>query len=223
MTHLLSGALVSGVRQLALFPDEQAALPGGRARSLNDLDDDTRARFARKLAPWPDSEGHRWWLGASGGPGGGHGKFQLRRGDPTQTVLAHRLAWHLQHGPLDPALILRHTCDVRLCTNPQHLVPGSVADNVHDMLSRGRHHNGSPRWQPHRDSRSPAHLSHDVRTAVRHALATSGANPDSIAAAARTALTTGRSALQDALPLLPADVEPHVRLFEVAPPATAAT
>jgi hypothetical protein len=34
--------------------------------------------------------------------------------------------------------VVRHTCDNRLCVNPEHLVIGSQADNVQDMHERGR-------------------------------------------------------------------------------------
>lgn len=32
-----------------------------------------------------------------------------------------------------------HKCDVRACVNPDHLYVGTVTQNVHDMLARGRH------------------------------------------------------------------------------------
>ena len=35
-------------------------------------------------------------------------------------------------------LVVRHTCDNIKCLNPQHLIPGTVADNVRDMDLRGR-------------------------------------------------------------------------------------
>lgn len=49
---------------------------------------------------------------------------------------AHRIAYRNKHGYL-PAL-LRHTCDNRKCCNPDHLVPGTQADNMRDMVERGR-------------------------------------------------------------------------------------
>lgn len=35
-------------------------------------------------------------------------------------------------------LVVRHTCDNIKCLNPEHLIPGTVADNVKDMDERGR-------------------------------------------------------------------------------------
>ena len=51
-------------------------------------------------------------------------------------MAAHRKAYRDKHGDL-PAL-LRHTCDNPACSNPEHLVPGTQADNMRDMVSRGR-------------------------------------------------------------------------------------
>ena len=35
-------------------------------------------------------------------------------------------------------LVLRHKCDTPLCINPNHLIPGTHKDNVHDMIKRNR-------------------------------------------------------------------------------------
>lgn len=32
--------------------------------------------------------------------------------------------------------MVRHTCDIRNCVNPAHLIVGTSADNVRDMLER---------------------------------------------------------------------------------------
>jgi len=49
---------------------------------------------------------------------------------------AHRLAWEAVHGPTDS--LLRHTCDNRKCRNVAHLIEGTQADNMKDMLDRNR-------------------------------------------------------------------------------------
>lgn len=52
---------------------------------------------------------------------------------------AHRLAWFYTYGSFpSEGLALCHHCDTPLCCNPAHLFPGSFADNVHDMCSKGR-------------------------------------------------------------------------------------
>lgn len=49
---------------------------------------------------------------------------------------AHRIAFRERHGYL-PAVV-RHTCDNPACSNPDHLLGGTQADNMRDMVERGR-------------------------------------------------------------------------------------
>jgi HNH endonuclease len=53
-------------------------------------------------------------------------------------VLAHRVAYVVFNGEIPVNSVVRHTCDTSLCVNPKHLVLGTQADNVNDMLLRGR-------------------------------------------------------------------------------------
>jgi hypothetical protein len=46
---------------------------------------------------------------------------------------AHRLAWEVKHGPIPDGLVLRHRCNARGCCNPDHLVPGTRAENNADQ------------------------------------------------------------------------------------------
>jgi hypothetical protein len=52
--------------------------------------------------------------------------------------LAHRLAYHIAVGDIPDGAVVRHTCDVPACCNPDHLELGSQADNVQDAKDRGR-------------------------------------------------------------------------------------
>lgn len=55
--------------------------------------------------------------------------------------LAHRLAYaaanSLKIEDLD-GVVIRHRCDNPLCIRPEHLLPGTQADNVKDMYERSR-------------------------------------------------------------------------------------
>lgn len=51
---------------------------------------------------------------------------------------AHRYAYSTRHGRFRPGAIIMHTCDTRLCCNPDHLRAGTVAENVADMVAKGR-------------------------------------------------------------------------------------
>jgi hypothetical protein len=50
---------------------------------------------------------------------------------------AHRLVCSLFHGPLEAGVVVRHRCNNRKCSNPDHLVKGTHSDNVQDNHGSG--------------------------------------------------------------------------------------
>lgn len=52
--------------------------------------------------------------------------------------LAHRLVYILEKGKIPDNIVIRHTCDNRICCNVNHMVLGTNKDNSGDMVSRGR-------------------------------------------------------------------------------------
>jgi hypothetical protein len=54
--------------------------------------------------------------------------------------LAHRVAYALTFPEWDGKQNVLHRCDNPSCVNPTHLFPGSQADNVADMIAKGRAH-----------------------------------------------------------------------------------
>lgn len=50
----------------------------------------------------------------------------------------HRIVWELYNGRSAEGLVIRHSCDNPKCINPEHLLLGTVAENVRDMDMRNR-------------------------------------------------------------------------------------
>ena len=68
----------------------------------------------------------------------GYGKIRDRTGGKFRDLFAHRVSWEVLYGPIPDGLCVLHRCDNPCCVNPKHLFLGTSADNVHDMISKGR-------------------------------------------------------------------------------------
>jgi len=55
-----------------------------------------------------------------------------------KTKRLHRVIFESVYGPIPENRIVRHTCDSPSCVNPKHLILGTQAENIKDMVERGR-------------------------------------------------------------------------------------
>lgn len=68
---------------------------------------------------------------------GGYGQIKNKG----KFLKAHRVSYELFRGPIPQNLFVCHACDVRPCTNPDHLFLGTPGDNMRDMVAKGRNVN----------------------------------------------------------------------------------
>lgn len=53
-------------------------------------------------------------------------------------IFAHRASWAFYNGPIPEGMNILHSCDTPSCINPEHLFSGTQAENVTDMVTKGR-------------------------------------------------------------------------------------
>ena len=103
----------------------------------------------RPLTPLAD----RLWRKVEKTPGGcwvwqgyrhpERGYGQIGRGRTGEGLIeTHRAAWEVTHGPIPEGMFVCHSCDNPPCCNPADLFLGTPADNVADMLRKGREARG---------------------------------------------------------------------------------
>jgi hypothetical protein len=78
------------------------------------------------------------WLWDSGVTFNGHSFYPVFTLRPGKLMRVARFMFEHFKGPIPPHLIVRHTCDVSMCVNPDHLILGTHKQNAEDRDRRGR-------------------------------------------------------------------------------------
>lgn len=64
----------------------------------------------------------------------GYPQFHMRG----VAYMANRISWEFHKGPIPDGKWVLHTCDNRMCVNPDHLFIGDRQDNINDMHNKRR-------------------------------------------------------------------------------------
>lgn len=75
------------------------------------------------------------WTGAK--TFNGYGRIRSECGKKTLTV--SRIIYEIFNGPILNKVCVLHSCDNPQCSNPKHLFLGTMKENTHDMIAKGRH------------------------------------------------------------------------------------
>lgn len=75
----------------------------------------------------------------------GYGRLMIK----AKPVLAHRISWEVNCGPIPEGLHVLHRCDNPSCSNPEHLFLGTHQENVDDKMRKGRHRFGVHHGEAH--------------------------------------------------------------------------
>lgn len=131
------------------------------ARSIKPLSERLWARVDKASGLGPD--GNCWeWRGYIHPTGYGQIGLDNIKGN---TIHTHRAAWLVDRGEIPDGLWVLHTCDNRLCCNPDHLWLGTPKQNTQDMIAKGRRRKASD--TPRGEDVSLAKLTEEMVRAMR--------------------------------------------------------
>ncbi len=107
---------------------------------LSSVNSKVAQRFWEKVDIQGPNECWEWKASLTGA---GYGQFWGQLGVNRKRVDSHRFAYELVKGPIPSGFLVRHSCDIKRCCNPQHLILGTQQDNMGDRVERGQTPRGS--------------------------------------------------------------------------------
>jgi HNH endonuclease len=91
-------------------------------------------RYVDKNGPTSPTAKGRCWLWTGARDTAGYGMLLVGR----THVVASRLSYEIEFGPIPDGLIICHECDRPACVRSSHLFSGTKKDNTVDALQKGR-------------------------------------------------------------------------------------
>lgn len=117
-----------------------------------------RERFFRRVGKL--DSGCWIWLGSLNT---GYGQFRREDGS---IILTHRYSYLLHNDSAIDGLVVMHKCDNPRCVNPEHLMLGTQAENVKDMIVKGRDKKRSLPGESHGMSKLTDDLVREIRAST---------------------------------------------------------
>jgi len=79
---------------------------------------------------------NRCWIWSGAKDKNGYGRITKEK--YVKTYRAHVFSYELHNNQIPKGMLVCHSCDNPPCVNPKHLWIGTVRDNNHDKMKKGR-------------------------------------------------------------------------------------